>query len=403
MHPTLFTIPGLPEWLGEVKSYGVMMMIAFLTGIWMACRRAMRSQGDPDIVLNTGFLALIFGVIGARIMFVLHYWDTRFATQPNPVMAAFNCRGGGLEFWGGPILAIPAILIYTRYFTKASVRWYADIAIPSLAWGLAITRIGCFLNGCCWGAVCVEQPGHVHAKPALAWTVQFPYGSPAMIQQFRFGQLSLPNELIYVGPDGIGAPLPAEWIEAAAADAGRSWSERQARVDAFQKQYQQRRNAGADAAELERIQEEIQAAIQALQDHERGTGAGVAEQQARKYGLSVPQLASLAANYRSQPVHPAQLYAVINALLLSGLLSLIYYYRRHHGTLIGWFLVLYSPSRMLLELIRQDNPLDVGGLSISQAISIGTFLLGVVWLYVIYTRFPARSPAAVPFVPPEAE
>ena len=93
MYPTMFKIP-MPDWIpgffhssGDVKSYGVMMMIAFLTGIWLACRRAYRSQGNPDVVLNLGFIALVFGVAGARAMFVIHYWETRFANTPSPFMA----------------------------------------------------------------------------------------------------------------------------------------------------------------------------------------------------------------------------------------------------------------------------------------------------------------------------
>ena len=118
MYPTLFKIPFLPDWLADVKSYGVMIMIGFLSAIYLACRRAYRSQADPDIVLNIGFISLVFGILGARMMFVLHYWDTRFANQPNPFAAAFDIRTGGLEFWGGPLLVIPVGLIYLRYIAK---------------------------------------------------------------------------------------------------------------------------------------------------------------------------------------------------------------------------------------------------------------------------------------------
>src|SRR5262245_52820514 len=160
MRPTLFNIPFLPAWLGDIKSYGVMMMIAFLTGIWLACRRAERSRANPDVILNMGFIALICGIVGARAMYVIHYWDTHFANQPNPWWAAFDIRAGGLEFLGGPILVVPALWIYLRYVARVSTRWYLDMAAPALPWGLAITRIGCFLNGCCWGAVCLHDAQH---------------------------------------------------------------------------------------------------------------------------------------------------------------------------------------------------------------------------------------------------
>lgn len=81
MYPTMFRIPFLPEQWADIKSYGVMMMVAFLGGIWLACRRAMKVKADPDVVLNMGFIALITGVVGARAFFVIHYWSGRFANH----------------------------------------------------------------------------------------------------------------------------------------------------------------------------------------------------------------------------------------------------------------------------------------------------------------------------------
>lgn len=378
MKPTLFTLPFLPDWLADIKSYGVMMCIAFLTGIWLACRRAYRSQANPDIVLNAGFIALICGVAGARAMFVIHYWETRFANQPNPLFAIFDIRAGGLEFWGGPLLVIPALLIYLRYVAKTSIRWYFDIIVPSLAWGLAVTRIGCFLNGCCWGAVCMTGGGPGGRQAAVPWAVSFPYGSPAMVQQYRFGQLTLPKELIYTPGTGESMPLPREFIRLALEDRG----ETRRRIEALKK------DKGEEAVD------------QVLR-FRRGKIAQV-ERQCRLFGLTTQQLADLAAQYPSRPVHPSQLYAVVNALLISWLLSVLFYYRKRHGVVFGWFLVLYSISRVLLESIRQDNPLDVGGITISQAISLVTFGIGAAWLAVMY-RLPMMSPRAVAYVEPEGD
>jgi len=399
----MFRIPFLPDWLADIKSYGVMMMIAFLTGIWMATRRAMRSQADPDVVLNMGLIALVTGVAGARIMFVWHYWQDRFANQANPILAIFDIRSGGLEFWGGPILTIPALIIYLRYFAKASTRWYLDITAPSLAWGLAITRIGCFLNGCCWGSLCVSgDASHPHA--ALPWAVRFPYGSPAMVQQYKFGQLTLPKELIYVMNNGESFPLPREYIEAARADGGRSYNRLEAAVNAARAALAVGQTAGSapgiDPASQKR-QQELQAALRAMREFETGTAVGIVEKQCHDYGITVEELARLAAFYASRPVHPTQLYETASGLLICWLLTLVFYYRSRHGVVLPWFLILYSVSRWLIEAIRQDNPLDVGGLTISQAISIGTFLAGVIWLVVIYKALPPVSPRVRKYIPPE--
>ncbi len=401
MYPTLFKIPFLPDWLADVKSYGVMMMIAFLSGIWLACRRADRSRANADVVLNIGFLALIFGVVGARAMFVLHYWDTRFANQPSPLGAVFDIRAGGLEFWGGPLLAIPVIAIYLRYIAKVSARWYLDITVPSLAWGLAITRIGCFLNGCCWGSTCIDEHDPAWNKAALPWAVHFPYGSPAMAQQYQFGQLTLPKELILTVGSGESFPLSPEYIDAAVKDEGRTTARLQSDHQAAVKELGRLQNAHGDESAITAAKKQEESARQALIRYEHSSPIGVVEAHARKYGLSVSELSQLAHAYRSKPVHPTQLYEMISGLLISWLLNEMFYYRRRHGILLGWFLILYSISRLLLEAIRQDNPLDVGGLTISQAISLGCFTAGVLWLWFVYTRLPMVSPRVAPFYPPE--
>lgn len=403
----MFNIPmpnWIPQWLhsfGDVKSYGVMMMIAFLTGIWLACRRAFRSQADPDIVLNIGFLALIFGVAGARAMFVIHYWDTRFANTSNPFGAIFDIRAGGLEFWGGPIAVIPVIIVYLRYIAKVSVRWYMDITAPSLAWGLAITRVGCFLNGCCWGAVCVDQHDHSGEKAMVPWAVRFPYGSPAMRQQFEFGQLTLPKELIYTLSSGQCFPLPREYIELALKDNGAARKKLEAARDAAEAELKGATESGVDQAMQNELAARHRDAGKKLLDYIRTSEAGVVEKQCIQYGLSVSQLSELTKLYRSKPVHPTQLYAVVNAFLISWLLSTLFYYRKRHGILLGWFLLIYSVSRVFEEAVRQDNPLDIGGVTISQAVSIVTFLLGVGWM-LLMNRLPLASPRAVKFeFPPE--
>ncbi len=402
MYPTLFKIPYLPDWLADVKSYGVMMMIAFLSGIWLSCRRADRTQGNADIVLNIGFISLIFGVIGARAMYVIHYWDTRFATQPNPILATVDIRSGGLEFWGGPLLTIPALAIYLRCFAKVSIRWYLDMTAPALAWGLAITRIGCFLNGCCWGSTCVDPQDAGRQRAEFPWAVQFPYGSPAMVQQYRFGQLTIPKELIYALSSGESMPVPRDYFDVALADDGQTRRRLDERYAQSLKDLSAAQAEGADSPSYKSAREMEHAAREALAGHP-ATVVGAVENQALRYGMNVKELWQLAQHYHSRPIHPTQLYEMISALLICWLLSKMFYYRRRHGVVLPWFLVLYSCSRLLHESLRQDNPLDVAGVTISQAISIATLIAGLFLLWLIYTRMPLRSPRAAPFVLPETE
>ncbi len=87
---------------------------------------------------------------------------------------------------------------------------------------------------------------------------------------------------------------------------------------------------------------------------------------------------------RSYPVHPAQLYSAIDAALLCWLLWAFYSFRRHDGQVVALMLILHPITRFLLEVIRTDEPAVFGtGLSISQNISIGMFVIGVgLWWYV---------------------
>lgn len=403
MYPTMFKIPFLPDWLADVKSYGVMMTIAFLTGIWMACRRADRSKANPDIVLNVGFISLIFGVAGARAMFVLHYWDTRFANQASPIGAIFDIRAGGLEFWGGPLLTIPAIAIYLHFIAKASTRWYLDMAAPSLAWGLAITRIGCFLNGCCWGAVCVDPHDPAHQKAEYPWAVRFPYSSPAMVQQYKFGQLTIPKELICsFDRSGESVPMPEEFINQALDDGSKTSRQLEERHRTAMNALKTASASGPESEAFKAARKEEETARKARMAY-ANSAIGIVEGQCQKYGMTVEEMSKMAAFYRSKPVHPTQLYETVSALLICLILSKLYYYRRRHGIVLPWFLILYSISRVIHESIRQDNPLDVGGVTISQAISACTFLTGVLLLLWIYKCLPLVSPRVAPFVWPEDE
>ena len=124
MFPTLFKLPiiGLP-----IRGYGMMLMIGFLGGTWWAARRAMRVKADPDFIVNLGFVALIFSIVGSRIFYVVHYWDESFAGRG--WWSVVNVSAGGLEFYGGFIGAVLSGLVYL-WLKGKSIRLYLDIVAP---------------------------------------------------------------------------------------------------------------------------------------------------------------------------------------------------------------------------------------------------------------------------------
>ena len=400
MHPDL-PIP-LPFGL-EIKTYGFCVMLGFLSATWFTMRRAQRVKADPDVVLNLAILALIFGIAGARAFFVIHYWHPQFALAPNKLLEIVDIRGGGLEFLGGVIGAMLAILIYLR-LRPVSLRLYVDLFAPSLMWGLALGRIGCFFNGCCFGGVCVDPHAAVEPAPAVPWAIRFPYGSPVHVRQWEDRLVSIPAELLVDTGAGVQM-VPAGALSMSPEKRQRPLRALQAARDAYSDA--QARNA--DAEELAQLKQALEAASKRAQAHLSANGQALALlEKARQYPsrshperqTSVTELEELAAACRSLPVHPTQLYASINAFLLYFLLTSLFYVRKRHGIVFAALLILYPITRAILEIIRVDNPHDVAGLTISQFVSVLLFITGVVWMFVTYKFLPERSPLAVPYIPP---
>ncbi len=141
MHSTLFKIFGFP-----VHSYGLMMVVGFLLGLWRVSRISSTRYGiEPERVYDMALVLLLSGIVGSRVVFVLINPDTE---SWKDMLAIWQ---GGLSFHGGLIGAMVAGFVYAR-IAKLKFWTCADLFAPSLAIGYACTRVGCFLNGCCYGA-----------------------------------------------------------------------------------------------------------------------------------------------------------------------------------------------------------------------------------------------------------
>ena len=166
MHSELFEIPFLHI---SVKAYGTMIVFGFLAAVWLM-RRLMKCSGqNPDFVSNIAMYALICGIIGARLFYVIHHRDL-FTGRFTEVFAVWQ---GGLEFLGGFLCGVVFLWFYL-WKQKLPKRLYLDVLAIGLMVGLGFGRIGCFLNGCCFGK-CAD----------VSWAVQFPYNSPVFDSQIR--------------------------------------------------------------------------------------------------------------------------------------------------------------------------------------------------------------------------
>lgn len=158
MYPILFKIGPL-----EVHSYGFFLALAFLAGILISLRYAKKEGLNPQFVFDLAIYDIIAAIVGARLFYVIGQWDY-FRSN---LLEVFMVQNGGLVFLGGFFLALAVTLIYA-VSKKIPLLKLFDALAPGVSLGYAIARIGCFLNGCCFGV------------PTNSWLgVRFPPGSLA--------------------------------------------------------------------------------------------------------------------------------------------------------------------------------------------------------------------------------
>lgn len=315
MHQRLLEIPGIDVTL---YGFGVMMVCGFLAALWLARRLADRTGLDQEIMTNAALYGLLVGTLGARIFFVVHHFD-QFRDDLAGTVAVWR---GGLEFVGGVIPALGVLLLYLHR-RRLPVRRYLDIMAVGLMMGLAFGRIGCLLNGCCFG------------KPTdLPWGIRFPYRSYAYISQVNSDPqrnrpapyLALPQSeyFDFSTKDGQWYPKPLS-------------------------------------------------ELRQLQQHEVTQG-----------------------RYRCLPVHPTQAYASICAFVLCAFLWLCWrqsvqragrpdgsrWFQRP-GVTVAAGLILYGIGRFALETVRDDNPYELGTLTVSQITGILMVISGLILLAIL--------------------
>jgi phosphatidylglycerol:prolipoprotein diacylglycerol transferase len=271
----IFKAAELPIKALPVYGYGTMLFLGFLASSSLAAWRMRREGLDGEIAWDAAMWIFIFGIVGARLFYIIEYWSTSFAVDPltgnartawQIAVAIINLPDGGLVLYGGLIFAPLAYYFYCR-IRDINALAFADIAITSVFVGIMFGRLGCLLNGCCFGDVC-----------SLPWAITFPAES---------------------------VPFKALVVRGLL-------------------------DSGAD---------------------------------------------------RSLPLHPAQLYDALSALLLAILTWACYSYRRRTGEVVavGW--IAYPINRFMIEFLRADEPGKFGtSLTIAQWVSMGLLLTGVAFL-----------------------
>ena len=147
MQQVLFTIPIL----GGIKifGYGMMLFFAFLGSTYLASWRAAKEKLDPELLKDLALWVFVGGLVGARLFYVIQYWGDRVRS----IGDIFRIWEGGIVLYGSIMGGTAAFFAY-RFVRPFPLRPYLDVVAPSLALGIALGRIGCFLNGCCYGDQC---------------------------------------------------------------------------------------------------------------------------------------------------------------------------------------------------------------------------------------------------------
>lgn len=345
-----------------LRGYGLMLLAGISAGVGMAIYRGRKGGLDPELSITIGIWMVICGVIGARIFYVVEYWNQNFAGRSvrDTLLEIVNVPQGGLVIFGGFIGAAIGFVWIVRK-ERLPLLTIADLAAPCMAIGLAFGRVGCLLNGCCYGG-----------QTDLPWHVTFPkFSSPyeegKTTEEQRF---SPPYADQASRGEMHGFRIDERGKEPAVVT----------RVDA---------GSAAEKAGL-RVDDSIA----------RVTGENVksaADAKGRFFNLFLDQkplelelqsgkainIPPAALPPRSRPVHPAQIYSAIDAGLLGWLLWTYFPFRRRDGECIALLLTIHPITRFLLEIIRTDEPAVFGtGLSISQNISVGLLACGVaLWWY----------------------
>jgi phosphatidylglycerol:prolipoprotein diacylglycerol transferase len=324
-----------------IRGYGVMLLAGVSSAVALAAYRAKKRGLNPDLILSMAPWVFVGGILGARIFYVIQYHDQFTGESLGETvrnMLAFT--EGGLVVYGsfiGGFLA-GAIFITRRHLPLLKL---GDVIVPCMFIGVFFGRIGCLMNGCCYGGRCED---HLAA-------LRFPAGSAVYGEQIGSG------ELLGLDVDPVSRKIRAVGQGTLADNAGI--------------------RPGGMVNEIAVDRTPREAAPRDIPAEDVRTGV-IATIDGKRYRWSPDELPE-----NALPVQPAQLISSFSALGLCLLLCLVSFHR--DGTVMMLGFAGYAVLRFVLELVRVDEGGQFGtSLSISQWVSVvvlGLSITGLVWIY----------------------
>jgi len=372
MQQVLFRIPiplpglGLPNGI-PIYGFGAMLFVAFILCTWLAGRRAQKEGVGRELIQDLAMWLLLGGLIGARLSSVLLEGIRTGKVDMNLFWQFFRIWDGGLILYGSIIGGIIAyFLAYYFVIRRRNVSTWkmADIIAVAVVVGIGVGRIGCYLNGCCYGGV---------ACPSCQFQAHFPLSSPPRFALVHDGYQTPAG--FTIEPTDDAALVKAVEPDSEAAAAGLKTGDAIVAIRNF-------RASGDTEAITSR--DSINNAFAA--DWPRGKNS--LELTVKRAGQEI-ELAKIAP--KTLGLHPTQLYETISMLLLFFLLTAYWPFRRRDGEVAALMMFCYGLHRSLNELLRDD----ARPVAFEKYISIFLIVAGLV-LFIYRRRTPVQQTVAEP-------
>jgi prolipoprotein diacylglyceryltransferase len=328
-----------------VYGYGAMLFVAFVVCTLFATRLALREGIARERVQDLAIWMFIFGIIGARITYMIQYRV--------PVTQFFLLWDGGLVFYGSALGGAVGYLGYYWFVLRKHriSSWkMADLIAPCGALGLAVGRIGCLLNGCCYGNVaCADCPD-----------LHFPLSAPPRYYFVAKGYQT-----------AAGFTLAADGFTVDRVEPG---------SEAAQKGLQ----AG------DRIREVNGSKVLVSGDVDAALGQNYWPRGKVDLALTVQRGQRTLELPPFEPVtlglHPTQIYESISMGLLFFVLLAYYPLRRRDGELMVLFMLSYAVHRFFNEMLRTDTDPVAFGMTLSQNVSVLVFAGGLLLGWILWRK-----------------
>ncbi len=192
-----------PERMLPIRGYGFFLLLGILAAFGLLVWQSRSRIISMDTIVSLCIWAVASGIFGARLFYFIEYRYEMTVFYPDgginfvgTLFSFFNIAGGGLVVFGSIIGGTLGSLIFMRR-NRLPIFPTLDMMAPSVMIGMAFGRVGCLMNGCCFGAVCDPSYGIV-----------FPIGSPAHMQQVMLAQTT-PEIVLPVYPTQIYSSIAA--------------------------------------------------------------------------------------------------------------------------------------------------------------------------------------------------